>query len=64
VVVAVGVVGGAGLTGALVGNQLSDWIDSPPKSASDEPINVSAPSGPIEARLDVAKVIDHMAPRS
>lgn len=51
----------AGLTGALVGNQLSDWIDSPPQSSSNEPINVSDPSGPIEARLDVAKVIDHMA---
>jgi putative serine protease PepD len=63
IVVAVGVVAWtAALTGALVGNQLSDWIDSPPKSASDEPINVSDPSGPIEGRLDVAKVIDHMAP--
>jgi putative serine protease PepD len=62
VVVAVGVVAWtAALAGALVGNQLSDWIDSPPKSASDEPINVSDPSGPIEGRLDVAKVIDHMA---
>jgi len=62
VVVAVGVVAWtAGLTGALVGNQLSDWIDSPPQSASDEPISVSDPSGPIEGRLDVAKVLDHMA---
>jgi len=62
VVVVVGVVAWtAALTGALVGNQLSDWIDSPPKSASDEPINVSDPSGPIEGRLDVAEVIDHIA---
>ena len=62
VVVAVGVVAWtAGLTGALVGNQLSDWIDTPPQSASDEPINVSDPSGPIDGRLDVAKVLDHMA---
>jgi S1-C subfamily serine protease len=62
VVVAVGVVAWtAALAGALVGNQLSDWIDSPPPSASDEPINVSDPTGPIEGRLDVAKVIDHMA---
>ena len=62
VVVAVGVVAWiAGLTGALVGNQLSDWIDSPPQSASDDPINVSDPSEPIEGRLDVAKVLDHMA---
>ena len=62
VIVAVGVVAWtAGLSGALVGNQLSDWIDSPPQSASDEPINVSDPSGPIDGRLDVAKVLDHMA---
>lgn len=51
----------AGLTGALVGNQLSDWLDSPPRSASDEPINVSDPGSPIEGRLDVAEVIDHVA---
>jgi putative serine protease PepD len=51
----------AGLTGALLGGQISDWLDSPPKSASDEPIDVSNPSGPIEARLDVGRVIDHIA---
>ena len=51
----------AGLTGALVGSQVADWLDSPPRSASDEPINVSEPSGPIEGRLDVGKVIDHIA---
>lgn len=62
VVIAVGVVAWtAALAGALLGNQLSDWIDAPPRSASDEPINVSDPSGPIEGRLDVPKVIDHMA---
>jgi S1-C subfamily serine protease len=61
-IVAVGVVAWvAGLTGALVGNQVSDWLDSPPRSASDEPINVSDPSGPIEGRLDVAAVVDHVA---
>jgi putative serine protease PepD len=61
-VVAVGVIAWtAALAGALVGNQVADWIDSPPQSASDEPINVSAPGGPIEGRLDVGKVIDHMA---
>jgi S1-C subfamily serine protease len=51
----------AGLTGALVGSQISDWVDEPPQSASDEPINVSDPSGAIEGRLDVADVIDHMS---
>jgi putative serine protease PepD len=52
----------AGLTGALAGSQLSDWLDSPPRSASDEPINVADPSGVVETRLDVGKVIDHIAP--
>jgi len=52
----------AGLTGALAGSQVSNWLDSPPRSASDEPINVSDPSGVIETRLDVGKVIDHIAP--
>jgi putative serine protease PepD len=62
IVVAVAVVAWtAGLAGALLGSQVSDWLDEPPRSASDEPINVSDPSGPIQGRLDVAKVIDHMA---
>ena len=52
----------AGLTGALVGSQVSDWIDEPPRSASDEPINVSDPSEPSAGRLDVGRVIDHIAP--
>ncbi len=50
----------AGLTGALLGGQVSDWIDSPPRSASDEPINVSDPRGPVEDRLDVGAVLDHI----
>lgn len=61
-VVAIGVVAWvAGLTGALVGSRLADWLDAPPRSASDEPIDVSDPRGPIDGRLDVGKVIDHMA---
>ena len=52
----------AGLTGALVGSRVADWFDSPPRSASDEPINVSDPRGPITTPLDVAAVIEHMAP--
>jgi S1-C subfamily serine protease len=51
----------AGLSGALVGNRLADWMDSPPRSASDEPLNVAEPSGPIGGRLDVAEVVDHIA---
>lgn len=52
----------AGLTGALVGIRAADWLDEPPASASDEPINVSDPRGPIDARLDVGAVIEHLAP--
>ncbi len=51
----------AGLTGALVGSQLSDWLDSPPRSASDQPLHVNDPRGPTGAALDVGAVIDHMA---
>jgi S1-C subfamily serine protease len=51
----------AGLTGALVGSGLADWLDSPPKRASDEPLDVNDPRGPIDTALDVGAVIDHMA---
>jgi putative serine protease PepD len=61
-VVGVGLVAwAAGLTGAVVGSRIADWVDEPPQSASDEPINVSAPSGAAETRLDVSKVVDHIA---
>jgi S1-C subfamily serine protease len=63
VIIAVGAVAWvAGLTGALAGDAIADWLDSPPRSASDEPIRVSDPSGPVATRLDVAAVIDHIAP--
>lgn len=52
----------AGLTGALIGVRLAERFDEPPRSASDEPIDVSDPRGPIVARLDVGAVIEHMAP--
>ena len=60
IVAAVGWVGG--LTGAVVGNQVADYLDSPPRRASDEPIDVSAPRDPIDARVDVAAVIERVAP--
>lgn len=52
----------AGLIGALMGSRFADVLDSPPKRASDEPIDVAAPRDPIEARLDVGAVIDAVAP--
>ncbi len=53
----------AGLTGALVGTQVADWLDEPPTSPSSEPINVAAPN-PSGARVgvDVAQVVDFIAP--
>jgi len=52
----------AGLTGALQGSQLSDWLDDPPTRASDEPINVAEPRDLSAGRLDVGDVIDYIAP--
>lgn len=52
----------AGLTGALLGSQLSDWLDDPPTRASDEPINVAEPRDLSAGRLDVGGVIDYIAP--
>ena len=52
----------AGLTGALLGDQLSDWLDKPPSRASDEPLNVAEPRDVIETRVNVAKVADYVAP--
>ncbi len=62
-VVLVGVVAWvAGLVGALVGTQLSDWLDRPPGSASSEPLLVADPRDVIETRLNVAEVSNHVAP--
>lgn len=51
-----------GLGGALLGNQVADWLDSPPSRASDQPIDVAAPRPGFENRLDVAQVADYVAP--
>jgi len=51
-----------GLGGALLGNQVADWLDSPPSRPSDQPIDVAAPRPGFENRLDVAQVADYVAP--
>jgi putative serine protease PepD len=61
-VVAAVVVWIAGLTGALVGGQLSDWFDRPPTRASEEPLDVASPREQIDERADVASVADYLAP--
>jgi S1-C subfamily serine protease len=62
-VVVVGIVAWvAGLTGALFGGQLSDWLDSPPTRSSDEPINVAVPRDDIEGRVDVGEVVAYISP--
>jgi putative serine protease PepD len=52
----------AGLAGALVGTQLGDWLDKPPTRASDQPIRVGDRSGATAERIDVAAIIDYVAP--
>ena len=51
-----------GLGGALLGNQVADWWDTPPTRPSDQPIDVASPRPGFENRLDVAQVADYMAP--
>ena len=52
----------AGLTGALLGGQLSDWLDRPPNRGSDEPLRIADPRDVIEVRVDVAAVASYVAP--
>ena len=52
----------AGLTGALLGDQLSNWLDKPPNRASDEPLTVAEQRDTIQTRVDVGAVVDYVAP--
>jgi S1-C subfamily serine protease len=52
----------ASLVGAVLGNQISDWMNEPPSRASDEAINVAAPRDATERRIDIAQVVDYVAP--
>tara|TARA_R110002110_G_scaffold302409_2_gene516530 strand:- start:2257 stop:3312 length:1056 start_codon:yes stop_codon:yes gene_type:complete len=62
----VGVVGAvawvAGLSGALLGSQISTWLDQPPTRASDEAVRIAEPRDAIEARVNVAEVAKFVAP--
>ena len=62
----VGVVGAvawvAGLSGALLGSQISTWLDQPPTRASDEAMRIAEPRDAIEARVNVAEVAKFVAP--
>ena len=60
VVVLVGWV--AGLTGALFGGQLADWLDKPPSRGSDEPLRIAEPRDVIDTRVDIGAVVDYVAP--
>lgn len=51
-----------GLGGALLGNQISEWMDQPPTRSSNEPIDVASPRPGFENRLDVAQVAQYVAP--
>lgn len=52
----------AGLTGAFLGNQLSEWLDKPPSRGSDQPVQIAEPRDITQARVDVAGVVDFVAP--
>lgn len=62
-IVVVGIVAWvSGLAGALLGGQVSDWLDKPPTRSSGEPINVGEPRDEIERRVDVGKVVSYITP--
>jgi S1-C subfamily serine protease len=52
----------ASTAGVFLGNRLTDWMNEPPTRASDEAINVAAPRDAIDRRIDVAAVVEHVAP--
>ena len=52
----------AGLAGALLGSQISTWLDQPPTRASDEAVRIAEPRNAIEARVNVAEVAMFVAP--
>ncbi len=52
----------AGLTGALLGGQISSWLDKPPTRGSDEAVQIAEPRDVIEARVNVAEVAKFVAP--
>jgi S1-C subfamily serine protease len=52
----------AGLTGALLGSQISTWLDKPPTRGSDEAVQIAEPRDVIEARVNVAEVARFVAP--
>jgi len=51
-----------GLAGAVLGGQISTWLDRPPTRGTDQPIDVADAREPFEARLDVAEVAEFVAP--
>jgi S1-C subfamily serine protease len=52
----------AGLTGALLGSEISTWLDKPPTRGSDEAVQIAEPRDVIEARVNVAEVARFVAP--
>ncbi|MDA3032648.1 MAG: trypsin-like peptidase domain-containing protein [Actinomycetota bacterium] len=52
----------AGMTGALLGSQISAWLDKPPSRGSDETVRIAEPRDVIEARVNVGEVAEFVGP--
>jgi S1-C subfamily serine protease len=52
----------ASAAGVFLGNRITDWMNEPPTSSSQEAINVAAPRDATERRIDIGAVVDHVAP--
>lgn len=51
-----------GMGGALVGDNVAEWLDRPPTRPSSEPVDIANPRPGFENRLDVAQVAQFVAP--
>ena len=51
-----------GLLGALVGSELSGWLDRPPQRPSSQPVDIADARDGFEGRLDVAAVAGFVGP--
>jgi putative serine protease PepD len=51
-----------GLLGALLGNQVGDWLDRPPSKPSAQPVDIADAREGFDGRIDVLSVTEYLSP--
>lgn len=51
-----------GLLGAILGNQVGDWLDRPPSKPSTQPVDIADARDGFDGRLDVLEVTEYLSP--